>query len=139
MHYSIHRRAPIQSTTAAASKARSHAHRGQQALCHCTDCKKVSGSMFSTNLFVHSDAVKLESGNPKAFRKNADSGNVIVSFFCTDCGTTLWRETTGIPVCAPLFPLPTVRSGRNGTEAAIIGYQDLEGEKKVQASRGMLS
>ena len=55
--------------------------------------------MFSTNLFVDAGALRLESGDPKRFGKKTDAGNVIVSFFCGDCGTTLWRETTGIPVC----------------------------------------
>ena len=69
-----------------------------QVLCHCTDCRKVSGSMFTTNLFVASHALTLTSGTPKTFSKKADSGNAIVSFFCGDCGTTLWRETDGIRV-----------------------------------------
>ena len=56
--------------------------------------------MFSTNLFVGSDALKLESGSPKEYSKKADSGNTITSFFCGDCGTTLWRETSGAPVRA---------------------------------------
>jgi hypothetical protein len=32
-------------------------------------------------------------GTPKQFAKPADSGKTITSFFCGDCGSTLWRET----------------------------------------------
>ncbi|MCJ1250609.1 hypothetical protein MMC30_007837 [Trapelia coarctata] len=53
--------------------------------------------MFSTNVFVKSDALKLESGSPKEYSKPTDAGNEITSYFCGDCGTTLWRESTGFP------------------------------------------
>ena len=35
----------------------------------------------------------MTKGTPKQFAKTADSGNTITSFFCGDCGCTLWRET----------------------------------------------
>ncbi|MCJ1375901.1 hypothetical protein MMC20_007139 [Loxospora ochrophaea] len=53
--------------------------------------------MYSTNLMVGTDALKLESGSPKQFSKGTDAGNTITSFFCDSCGTTLWRESTGFP------------------------------------------
>jgi hypothetical protein len=36
-------------------------------------------------------------GTPKEFTKEADSGKTITSFFCGNCGSTLWRasETFG--------------------------------------------
>lgn len=35
----------------------------------------------------------MTKGTPKKFAKTADSGKTITSFFCGDCGSTLWRET----------------------------------------------
>jgi hypothetical protein len=32
-------------------------------------------------------------GTPKEFPKKADSGKTITSFFCGDCGSTLWRHS----------------------------------------------
>lgn len=34
----------------------------------------------------------MTSGKPKEFSKTADGGNKITSFFCGDCGSTLYRE-----------------------------------------------
>ncbi|KAI0184937.1 Mss4-like protein [Xylaria flabelliformis] len=61
-------------------------------LCHCYDCRKITGSTFSTNLLVAGPSFKLTSGTPKSIGKTADSGREIVSHFCGDCGSTLWRD-----------------------------------------------
>ncbi|KAI0548213.1 Mss4-like protein [Xylaria curta] len=61
-------------------------------LCHCYDCRKITGSTFSTNLLFTGPSFKLVSGTPKTIAKTADSGREIVSHFCGDCGSTLWRD-----------------------------------------------
>jgi hypothetical protein len=63
-----------------------------QALCHCLDCRKISGSAYSTNLVVPGDGFALLAGSPKQISKTADSGGSITSHFCGDCGSTLWRD-----------------------------------------------
>lgn len=63
-----------------------------QALCHCLDCRKITGSTYSTNIIIAGPNFKLLSGTPKRFAKTADSGSEIVSHFCGDCGSTLWRD-----------------------------------------------
>ncbi|PMD13866.1 hypothetical protein NA56DRAFT_584741 [Hyaloscypha hepaticicola] len=68
-----------------------------KALCHCLDCRKISGATFSNNLIVPEDNFKLESGKPKEISKTADSGNKITSHFCPDCGTTLFRTGDSFP------------------------------------------
>lgn len=57
------------------------------------DCRKISGSTFSTNIIVPGEGFELTAGKPKTFAKKADSGKTITSYFCGDCGSTLWRET----------------------------------------------
>ncbi|KAL1872721.1 hypothetical protein Daus18300_004267 [Diaporthe australafricana] len=64
-----------------------------KSICHCLDCRKTTGSVFSTNIVVAGDGFSLTKGTPKQFAKTADSGKTITSFFCGDCGTTIWRET----------------------------------------------
>jgi len=64
-----------------------------KALCHCTDCKKITGSSYSTNIVIPSEGFEVTSGKPKSWTKKADSGESIETFFCGDCGTTMWRET----------------------------------------------
>ncbi|KAI1087295.1 Mss4-like protein [Rostrohypoxylon terebratum] len=61
-------------------------------LCHCLDCRKITGSAFSTNRLTPGSGFKLLSGEPKTISKIGDSGNEIVSHFCGDCGSTLWRD-----------------------------------------------
>lgn len=42
-----------------------------------------------------SAAFAITKGTPKVFGKPSDSGNRTVSlFFCGDCGTTMWSQTT---------------------------------------------
>ncbi|KAI5887000.1 uncharacterized protein SCHCODRAFT_02640472 [Schizophyllum commune H4-8] len=62
-------------------------------LCHCLDCRKISGSTYSTNAMFPIDAVTLTSGTPKSYTTHGVSGKPITNFFCGDCGSTLWRES----------------------------------------------
>ncbi|KAJ4295627.1 hypothetical protein N0V90_007640 [Kalmusia sp. IMI 367209] len=64
-----------------------------KALCHCKDCRKITGSTYSTNAIFPDGQFKLAQGTPKQHVKTADTGNTITSFFCGDCGSTMWRET----------------------------------------------
>ncbi|KAI1009525.1 hypothetical protein LB504_002929 [Fusarium proliferatum] len=68
-----------------------------QALCHCGDCRKISGSAFSTNILVPQQNLDLLQGTPKVFEKLADSGNGITSYFCGDCGSTCYRQGESFP------------------------------------------
>ncbi|KAH8679400.1 Mss4-like protein [Ilyonectria robusta] len=67
------------------------------ALCHCNDCRKLSGSTFSLNFLVPEGNFKLISGSPRTFTKTADSGNNITSYFCGNCGTTPFRDGDSFP------------------------------------------
>jgi hypothetical protein len=67
--------------------------RGEQALCHCLDCRKITGSLFSTNIIVPGESFSVTQGTPKEYSKTADSGKTMTSFFCGDCGSTLWRSS----------------------------------------------
>ncbi|KAK5171664.1 hypothetical protein LTR04_000029 [Oleoguttula sp. CCFEE 6159] len=57
----------------------------------------ISGSTYSTNILVPEDGFEVTSGSPKKFAKTADSKNTITSYFCGDCGSTLFRD-------GPTFP-----------------------------------
>ncbi|KAH7312503.1 DUF636 domain protein [Stachybotrys elegans] len=64
-----------------------------KALCHCLDCRKITGSLFSTNIIVPEESFSVTKGTPKEFAKTADSGKTMTSYFCGDCGSTLWRAS----------------------------------------------
>ncbi|TGO63724.1 hypothetical protein BCON_0011g00670 [Botryotinia convoluta] len=77
---------------------------GAHLLCHCTDCRKITGATYSNNIVLPEGQFKLESvhhltppGKPKTISKKADSGNQITSHFCGDCGTTLYRTGDSFP------------------------------------------
>lgn len=50
-------------------------------LCHCTDCRKIGGSTYSTNGVYDADQFKVTKGTPKQHKKKADGGNDIISNF----------------------------------------------------------
>jgi len=52
-----------------------------KALCHCSDCRKISGSAYSTNLLVPASALRLESGQPRMYTKETDEGNRFTNFW----------------------------------------------------------
>ncbi|KAI9368040.1 Mss4-like protein [Aspergillus egyptiacus] len=60
------------------------------ALCHCLDCRKLTGSPYTYNYVVRSADLEIASGSPKAVAKTSDSGNQIRNYFCPDCGTPLF-------------------------------------------------
>jgi len=58
-------------------------------ICHCADCKQLSGSAFSTVVPVVPSTLRYETGQPRTYAKTADSGRVRVQSFCGDCGSPL--------------------------------------------------
>ena len=59
-------------------------------ICHCSDCQMMSGSAYRANIMVPADKFKVTRGTPKTYLRTADSGNVRMQAFCTECGTQLW-------------------------------------------------
>lgn len=71
--------------------SRKRTDRIAQALCHCRDCKRISGSAFGFNWVVLVAQLSV-TGTPKEYTSTANSGNPVTSHFCGNCGTTLWRD-----------------------------------------------
>ncbi|KAF2155085.1 hypothetical protein K461DRAFT_276272 [Myriangium duriaei CBS 260.36] len=63
-----------------------------KALCHCVDCRKITGSTYSTNYIIPQSDFKFTKGTPKTYSKTADSGNEITNYFCGDCGSLIFRK-----------------------------------------------
>jgi hypothetical protein len=83
-------------------------------VCHCLDCKRRTGSAFSTNARFRDDAVTIE-GQAKEYTRISDAGSRVTYSFCPDCGTTVHYRIdaqpglTAIPVGAFAdldFPAP---------------------------------
>ena len=84
-------------------------------MCHCRDCQRRTGSLFSVAAFFPREAVAVAAGSAQSFRRPSASGHDVTFHFCADCGSNLWWEPdrmphlSGVAVGAfadPDFPMP---------------------------------
>jgi hypothetical protein len=66
------------------------------ALCHCTHCQRLSGSLFSFNLVMR-EADYAQSGETTIYVDNGDSGQPVVRHFCGSCGSPILAKTALMP------------------------------------------
>ena len=59
------------------------------AICHCTDCQRLSGSAFRANVAVAASHFVMR-GEPKSYIKTAESGTKRRHAFCGECGTPIY-------------------------------------------------
>jgi len=52
-----------------------------QIVCHCLDCRKISGSTYSCNGLFPGESFKVTKGTPKEYKTKGASGNEVVSAF----------------------------------------------------------
>ena len=62
--------------------------------CHCEDCRRATGSVYGTNVFVDEKALEI-SGEVSSYSHTADSGNTMTKRFCKNCGTLLFGNSSG--------------------------------------------
>jgi hypothetical protein len=83
-------------------------------ICHCLECQRRTGSVFSAQARFPSAAVRI-SGASSKYVRTGDSGSQITHYFCPTCGSTVYYSITArpehiaIPVGAfadPDFPAP---------------------------------
>ena len=60
--------------------------------CHCTECQRLTGSVFTMAIVVGAAAFRLASPprQPRLFLRRADSGRTVNRWVCPDCGTWIW-------------------------------------------------
>ena len=69
-------------------------------LCHCSRCRKTSGSAHGANLFSKSAALKFNSGEElvKSFKVE---GTRFTTTFCSECGSKLPKDFGGKIIQVP--------------------------------------
>lgn len=68
-------------------------------VCHCSDCRKQSGSAFGMGIVVANEAIRMLQGETKVYVKTADSGREAECHFCPQCGSRiLHRGKAGPPM-----------------------------------------
>lgn len=85
-------------------------------VCHCLDCKRRTGSAFSTNARYDSAAVQI-AGQSREYIRTGDEGSRITYSFCPECGVSVFYRNSNQPdmIAIPVgafatmdFPAPTV-------------------------------
>ena len=59
-------------------------------VCHCTDCQSISGSPYRWFAITAEENFELLSGEPRIYKKKADSGDISLQVFCPDCASPLY-------------------------------------------------
>ena len=64
--------------------------------CHCLACQRRTGAPFGVGAFYPVDAVAI-SGTPKEFIRDATSGGKVHTYFCPNCGSTVYWTADNLP------------------------------------------
>ncbi|KKP06372.1 DUF636 domain-containing protein [Trichoderma harzianum] len=89
--------------------------------CHCIDCRKFSGSTNTNNILLPLEGFKVLQGTLKTYAKEVASGNTMTSYFCGDCGSTLYRMSSFNDTVAAVMI-----GGVDGLETIEKGKADIE-------------
>ena len=85
--------------------------------CHCSRCRKVTGSAHAANLFVAPDDFKWLSGEENVGRYDPPETKYFATSFCQNCGSSLpWLSKSGQVVIVPAGSLdgdPGIRPTQN--------------------------
>ncbi|KAH6985466.1 Mss4-like protein [Ilyonectria destructans] len=71
-------------------------------VCHCSDCRKITASMFTTGFVILDTHLKHVRGeeNLTQFSQSKTierEGNVMTNFFCSTCGSLMYRRPGAYP------------------------------------------
>ncbi|KAF7345649.1 putative glutathione-dependent formaldehyde-activating gfa protein [Mycena venus] len=70
-------------------------------ICNCADCRKITASMFASNFTIVDTHLTHLRGreNLTAFSqwKTIATGNTMTNYFCSTCGTLMYRVSSGFP------------------------------------------
>ncbi len=64
--------------------------------CHCLDCQRRTGAPFGVGAFYPSDSVAI-SGIAKEFTRDAASGGKVRTYFCPNCGSSIYWKADNLP------------------------------------------
>jgi hypothetical protein len=85
--------------------------------CHCSRCRKVTGSAHASNLFVAPGDFKWLSGEDWVGRYDPADSKYFATCFCKNCGSTLpWLSKSGRVVIIPAGTLdgdPEIKPSQN--------------------------
>lgn len=78
----------------------------RSAHCHCSRCRRATGSAHATNLYVASDQLRWLAGEDRVRRYDLPTARSFSTTFCTACGTPLPGHTrSGAEIVVPVGSL----------------------------------
>lgn len=70
------------------------------AVCHCSNCRRQSGSAFSVNIVVRADAMELTGDLTTYEDRDTESGAPVLRQFCATCGSPIQSLSAASPKIA---------------------------------------
>lgn len=68
---------------------------GPSAFCHCTSCRRASGSAFAANALLPADAIAWQAGRERIREYESSPGKLRA--FCGACGSPLYARQVAMP------------------------------------------
>ena len=66
-------------------------------MCYCRDCQYASGGAPAISILMAKADVKVTPTMPRGWHSKSQRGNSIVRYFCEECGTPLFAESSANP------------------------------------------
>jgi hypothetical protein len=70
---------------------------GSAAYCHCTDCRRCTGSAFNISIGFEAAHFEIIGHTPASYTKQADSGHELTRHFCPNCGSPIYTSSPKFP------------------------------------------
>ena len=67
-----------------------------QGSCHCDDCRRSSGSLYGSFVFVLAETVTI-TGQTHSYQHKSDRGSTMTKEFCPTCGSQMFSLNTHFP------------------------------------------
>ncbi|RVI93582.1 GFA family protein [Sinorhizobium meliloti] len=64
-------------------------------VCHCTDCQKLTGTVYRVTVSVPISEFHLTGGEPTLYVKTAGNGRKRLQYFCGTCGSPIYTIGEG--------------------------------------------
>ena len=95
--------------------------------CHCDQCRKATGSVYLTNLFIKEENFEI-TGEVNNYTHLSDAGNNMTKYFCLNCGSQVFGKNSGRP------GIITIRAGTVNEKDIIKPIRNLFLKSKVPST-----
>ncbi len=95
--------------------------------CHCDQCRRATGSVYLTNLFIKEGNFEI-TGEVNNYTHLSDAGNNMTKYFCPKCGSQVFGKNSGRP------GIITIRAGTVNEKDIIKPIRNLFLKSKVPST-----